>query len=83
MPPKKHTRLPIGRYTPKKNTPRKRKNKEILPLSTEIDICESESDDLHENNLIDESLEDDLGKLWVTFTYNCYITTYYQMPRKN
>ena len=35
------------------------------------------------NNLIGESLEDDLGKLWVTFTYNCYITTYYQIPRKN
>ena len=77
MPPKKHTRLPIGRYTPKKNTPRKRKNKEILPLSTEIDICESESDDLHENNLIDETLEDDLGKLWVTLTNNCNITIYY------
>ena len=26
-------------------------------------ICESESDDLHGNNLIDDSLEDDSGKL--------------------
>jgi len=59
MPPKKHTRLPIGRYKPKKITPRKRQNTETFPFDSEIDICESESDDLHENNLIDDSLEDD------------------------
>ena len=83
MPPKKHTRLPIGRYKPKKITPRKRKNTETFLFGSEIDICESESDDLHENNLIDDSLEDDSGKLWVTFTNYCYITTYHQIPRKN
>jgi hypothetical protein len=69
MPPKKHTRLPIGRYKPKKITLRKRKNTETIPLSSEIDICESESDDLHENNLIDDSLEDDSGKLLGNFHY--------------
>ena len=83
MPPKKHTRLPIGRYKPKKITPRKRKNTETFPFDSEIDIGESESDELNENSFIDESLEDDLGKPWSTFTYNCYMTTYYQIPGKN